>query len=206
MKKRKNNQGFTLVELIVSMAILGIIALSASAFMIAGTRTYSSLNYAVRLQYEAQLVMAQLQEYTVDCTKGIAWDATQKTLYIANEDSDPDTNDAVVHMFVHNAAEGEQNIVYKRIDCTGNTFVQQIDSTTSFAVDALMAEHVKSMDVVFIGNQAKITLEMVRGNKTYSATQLIALRNQPVALPQQPTQLNQSTPVVHWSDLWNKIK
>ena len=206
MKKRKNNQGFTLVELIVSMAILGIIALSASAFMIAGTRTYSSLNYAVRLQYEAQLVMAQLQEYTVDCTKGIAWDATQKTLYIANEDGDPDTNDAVVHMFVHNAAEGAQNIVYKRIDCAGNTFVQQINSTTTFAVDALMAEHVKSMDVVFVDDQAKITLEMTRGNKTYTATQIIALRNQPIALPQQPARQNQPTPVVSWSDLWISIK
>ena len=206
MNVRKNNRGFTLVELLVSVVILGIIALSASAFMVAGTKTYSSLNYAVRLQYEAQLAMAQLQEYTVDCTKGIVWDAAKKTLYIANEDGDPDTDDAVVHMFVHNGAEDAQNIVYKRIDCDDNKFVQQIDSTTTFAVDALMAEHVKSMDVVFVGNQAKITLEMTRGNKTYSATQLIALRNQPVALPQQPAQLSQLIPVVDWSDLWDKIK
>ena len=188
MKVRKNNQGFTLVELIVSTAILGIIALAASAFMVAGTQTYSSLNYAVRLQYEAQLVMAQLQEYTVDCTKGIAWDATQKTLYIANEDGDPDTDDAVVHVFVHNGAEDAQNIVYKRSD----GIVEDITNTT-FAVDALMAEHVKSMNVAFDGNQAKITLEMVRGNKTYSATQVIALRNQP-------------TQATNWANLWNSIK
>ena len=206
MKARKNNRGFTLVELMVSMVILGIIALAASAFMVAGTKTYSSLNYAVRLQYEAQLAMAQLQEYTVDCTKGIVWDADQKTLYIANEDGDPDTDDAVVHMFVHNAAEGEQNIVYKRIDCHDSKFVEQIDSNTSFAVDALMAEHVKSMNVVFDGNQAKITLEMTRGNKTYIATQVIALRNQPIALPQQPEELSQLPPAVSWSDLWIKIK
>ena len=199
MKARKNNRGFTLVELMVSMVILGIIALAASAFMVAGTKTYSSLNYAVRLQYEAQLAMAQLQEYTVDCTKGIVWDAAQKTLYIANEDGDPDTDDAVVHMFVHNSAEGEQNIVYKRIDCHDSTFVEQIDSNTSFAVDALMAEHVKSMNVVFDGNQAKITLEMTRGNKTYTATQVIALRNQPIALPQQLQSAS-------WSELWIKIK
>ena len=83
MKLRKNNRGFTLVELIVSTAILGIIAVAAGAFMVAGTRTYSSLNYTVRLQYEAQLAMAQLQEYTIDCTEGIAWDASETKLYIA---------------------------------------------------------------------------------------------------------------------------
>ena len=63
-----------------------------------------------------------------------------------------------------------------------------------------------ALNVVFDGNQAKITLEMTRGNKTYIATQVIALRNQPIALPQQPEDLSQLPPAVSWSDLWIKIK
>jgi prepilin-type N-terminal cleavage/methylation domain-containing protein len=201
MKVRKNNRGFTLVELLVSTAILGIIAVAASAFMVTGTRLYSSLNYAVRLEYEAQLAMAQLQEYTIDCTQGIAWDVTTdatgttKTLYIANGDGDISTADEVVHAFVYN--NDEQTISYKRT-ATGAGFPENL----TFPVDALMAEHVTAMDVdlnmgdkevVLAGNQADIMLEMARGNKTYSATQVLALRNQPV---QAKT----------WLALWNTIK
>ena len=187
MKMRKNNRGFTLVELIVSMAILGIIALAASAFMVAGTKTYSSLNYAVRLQYEAQLAMAYLQEYTVDCTKGIAWDATQKTLYIANEDGDPATTDAIVHVFDYDPYT--QTISYG----SGS-----IAENLTFPVNAVAAEHVKSMEVVLADKQATITLEMARGSKTYTATQIVALRNQPVQpLPEETGS---------WATLWPKIK
>jgi prepilin-type N-terminal cleavage/methylation domain-containing protein len=177
MKMRKNNRGFTLVELIVSTAILGIIAVAAGAFMVAGTRTYSSLNYTVRLQYEAQLAMAQLQEYTIDCTDGIAWDAAGQTLYIAN-------NDGFVHVFDYDPAA--QTISYG----SGS-----IAENLTFPVSALAAEHVKSMNVDLAVKQANITLEMARGNKTYTATQIIALRNQPV---QEETE--------GWAELWNQIK
>ncbi len=194
MKVRKNNRGFTLVELLVSTAILGIIAVAASAFMVTGTRLYSSLNYAVRLEYEAQLAMAQLQEYTIDCNQGIAWDVTTdatgttKTLYIANGDGDINTADEVVHAFVYN--NDDQTISYKKT-ATRAGFPENL----TFSVDALMAEHVTAMDVAVDseGKQVSIKLDMARGNKTYSATQVLALRNQPV---QAKT----------WLALWNTIK
>ena len=163
MKKlRKNNRGVTLVELIVSTAILTIVALAASAFMIAGTRTYSSVSYSVRLQYEAQIAMAQLQEYTVDCTDGIAWDGS--TLYIVNGTD--------VHLF--------------KFDSQAETLDE---STITYN---LAAEHIADMDVTLSNGQAEITLQMQRNNKTYSATQVISMRNRPVVEDS-------------WSDLEGKI-
>ncbi len=174
MKIRKNNRGFTLVELIVSMAILAIIAVGASAFMVAGTRAYSSLNYTVRLQYEAQLAMAQLQEYTVDCSEGIAWDPTESALYIAN--------DGEVHVFDYDGTA--QTISYG----TGASA-----ETLAFTADALVTEHVESISVVCQEKQVEILLNMARGNKRYSATQVIALRNRPEVAS-------------NWDDLWDLIK
>lgn len=174
--KKKKNRGFTLVELIISVAILGIIVIGAGTFMVAGTRTYSSLNYSVRLQYEAQLAMAQLQEYTVDCTAGMAWDATENALYIANG--------STVHIFDYN--ETAQTLSYGTGTAAENL---------SFTADAMCAEHVADMDVELLnaGKQVEITLTMTRGNKTYVATQVIALRNQPVQAES-------------WAELWSKIK
>ena len=160
MKLRKNNKGFTLTELIVSTAILGIVALAASAFMIAGTRTYSSVNYTVRLQYEAQIAMAQLQEYTVDCTDGIAWDGS--TLYIVNGTD--------VHLFAFDSSA--QTLSYAKT-------VKADELNVPASSYSLAAEHITSMDVNLSEGQAEITLQMQRNTKTYSATQLIALRNRP---------------------------
>ena len=165
MKKlRKNNQGFTLTELIVSTAILGIVAVAASAFMIAGTRTYSSVNYSVRLQYEAQIAMAQLQEYTVDCTDGIAWDDNAKILYIVNGTD--------VHLFKYDPDPAKQTLSYAKVG--------KADELNEGSISYnLAAEHITDMDVKLNEGQAEITLQMQRNSKTYSATQIIALRNRP---------------------------
>lgn len=164
MKKlRKNNKGFTLTELIVSIAILSIVAVAACSFMVTGTRTYSSLNYTVRLQYEAQIVMAQLQEYTIDCTDGIAWDDSKSTptLYIVNGTD--------VHLFVFNSEN--QTLSYGK---TGKA------ATLTEPTYNLAAEHITGMDVdLSQEGQVEITLQMQRNTKTYSATQHIALRNRP---------------------------
>ena len=162
MKKlRKNNRGFTLTELIVSAAILGIVALAASAFMIAGTRAYSSVNYSVRLQYAAQIAMAQLQEYTVDCTDGIAWDGSM--LYIVNG------ND--VHLFKFDSQA--DTLSYAKVRKADNLNENTIASD-------LAAEHITDMDVNLSKGPAEIKLQMQRNTKTYSATQIIAMRNRPV--------------------------
>ena len=83
---KRNNRGFTLVELIVSIAILGIIAVAVSSFLLAGTRSYTKVNYAVRLQYETQLAMNQIQSYVMNCSRGIAWDGSK--LYVDGSGTD----------------------------------------------------------------------------------------------------------------------
>ena len=176
-----NNKGFTLVELIVSVAILGIVTLAASGFMIAGSRTYSSLSYTLRLQYESQLIMEQLQEYLVDCSAGAAWDSTEKKLYVAN-----------------NAASGKTVYVFA-LDPTGQTIHFQSGTAAAdlsgLPAAELMAEHVTGMNVAFSDSKREVTVEltMARNGKTYQAQQVIALRNQP---PHGAS----------WSELWEAIK
>ena len=41
---KNDNRGFTLVELIVSIAIFSIVMLMAFSFMVSGARTFSNVN------------------------------------------------------------------------------------------------------------------------------------------------------------------
>ena len=176
LEMKGNNKGFTLVELIVATAILGIVTLAASGFMIAGSRAYSSLNYTQRLQYESQLLMEQLQEYLLDCSAGATW--AGNTLYIVNN-NDSDPTQKPIYVFTRNS---EGQILF------GSGIATEL-TDSSVATD-LMAEHVTGMNVEFatfrrednrvVIQEITVGLTMERNGKTYQAQQVIALRNQPL--------------------------
>jgi len=184
---KRNNRGFTLVELIVSIAILGIIAVAVSSFLLAGTRSYTKVNYAVRLQYETQLAMNQIQSYVMNCSRGIAWDGSK--LYVDGSGTD----DTALKEISYDAAN-------KKLLLGSGTASEAGIQTTALN---LMAEHVTGLTVEF--NQSlssnvktataqwvKITLTMESGGRSYTGEQTIALRNKPLC--------SQS-----WSDLWKEL-
>ena len=164
---KRNNRGFTMVELIVSIAILGIIAVAVSSFLLAGTRSYTKVNYAVRLQYETQLAMNQIESYVMNGSQGIAWD--NKTLYIVNSDKTM----TVLKL------SGTQILLFSDAKQKEPT----IDDKNIFA------EHVKDLKIEFTpqasdkpqnATTAKVTLTMESGGRTYTGVQKIALRNKPL--------------------------
>ncbi len=76
---KKNNKGFTLVEVIVATAIVAIVALGVTSLMANSTRTYRYVNTHINLQYDYQLTSQQMQEYILDTNAGIAWDYDSAT-------------------------------------------------------------------------------------------------------------------------------
>lgn len=176
------NKGFTLVELIVATAILGLISLAVAGFMSAGARTYGSLNYTLRLQYQAQLAMSQMQEYVIDCVDGIQWDDTTKILTVVNGDG---AEQAV--QFVYTAADN--TITLQKGEYTADTSTFAGDGTPAVLVedvdDFVISLTPDATDGTLV-QSVTLTLDLARQGKTYTGTQTLALRNRPTDLSTAP--------------------
>ncbi|MCH5280691.1 MAG: prepilin-type N-terminal cleavage/methylation domain-containing protein [Lachnospiraceae bacterium] len=75
LKGRKlNNRGFSLVELLVAMAILGVVSLTIYSFMMTGSRFYQRSSADADIQSEAQLVANTISDLIIDCEVNISYD------------------------------------------------------------------------------------------------------------------------------------
>lgn len=71
MKKLKNFKGFTLVELLLSIAILSIVMLVIIAILRSASINYTKGNFDVSAQSEAQILLSQMEEILIDANKPV---------------------------------------------------------------------------------------------------------------------------------------
>ena len=169
-----NNRGLTLVELIVSFAILGIVSVAVFGMLLTSTKTYTSLTTSVKLQYEAQLAMGNIERHILNCNKGLAWNSSDKELFIINEEG---TNQKLQVVYLDNT-NGANELYYgtETLDGSGRAELRFY----------LLAEHVTGMNVTFTTSdsneikQAQLELTLTRNGKSYTSKKIIALRNKPL--------------------------
>lgn len=76
-KSRKvNNKGFSLVEILVAMAILGVVSLAIYSFMNTGAKLYQKTSSDADIQTEAQLVANTVSDLIIDCELNISYGPT----------------------------------------------------------------------------------------------------------------------------------
>ncbi len=73
MRFKRENKGFSLVELIVVIAIFSVVGVVVGGFLLAASRSYSINANELNLQDEAQLVANQVQEMILDTAYGISY-------------------------------------------------------------------------------------------------------------------------------------
>ncbi|MEG0215269.1 MAG: prepilin-type N-terminal cleavage/methylation domain-containing protein [Hungatella sp.] len=67
------NAGFTLLELVVSIAIMGMVGGMIGGFMLSGIRHYQHTDAETKLQLEAQLAGNQIQDHLIDANKRVQY-------------------------------------------------------------------------------------------------------------------------------------
>lgn len=76
----RNQKGFSLVELIVTMALLAIVSLAIGGFITTGSRSFVNSNREIEVQKEAQLSMNQMVDLIIDVEKGVQFQESTASL------------------------------------------------------------------------------------------------------------------------------
>lgn len=73
MRVRKDQSGFTIVEVLIATAILSIVVLTVCAFILVGSRSYAAANSDISVQQEAQLALNQMSDVMIDTTRSVTY-------------------------------------------------------------------------------------------------------------------------------------
>ena len=190
----KDKKGYSLVELIISMAILAIVAGSIMLLMQSGSRSYNNTKAELDLQMESQTLMAQLNTMIMEanCVK---YDSASKTLVLyqigTKKTAMPVASGAVSKIPNYQI---EKNITDQKMikQQAGKLYLSETNHEVatpasgggvSCAPDELLADYVNSFDVAVKGNKVTVSFEMKSGKKKYKLDETTKIRNGLVTYP-----------------------
>ncbi|WP_455721963.1 PulJ/GspJ family protein [Agathobacter sp.] len=161
------NAGFTLVELIVVMAIMGLVGLAVAGFIGTSANQYKSASKEVDLQYESQILMNQLGDMVQSATKVTTYKGTTTTGEVLKIDIQKDTTDKdgnTTTVIYHIYMDYDKNKLY----------LQKGDGNKE-----LMAEYISdfSSSIDKDKNSVNFDVDFKNDDKTYNSTQNFTMRN-----------------------------
>lgn len=173
---KNDKRGFTLIELMVSLAIFGIVVTAVFGFMLAGSRSYNTVTGRLNQDIQTELVLSQFESYIMDCSSCLYFKGDK--LYIIDLNSDGSSYTANVFQY-----KADDCIYYGKGTATKNS------STGAFICVAtasdLLAQNVSGFSVTPISSDganvtsAVVTIEFLRSSQTITNKKTIALRNKP---------------------------
>ncbi|MCR4895223.1 MAG: prepilin-type N-terminal cleavage/methylation domain-containing protein [Lachnospiraceae bacterium] len=197
--RRLKNKGFSLVEIIVAVAILGIATTAIGAFIMTAQRSYNNGSTETDLQYEAQLLSNEMQDLIIDVNRGISYRYNAQAAdgeevldgYIITDDEiGVDEDDLLEYvkytksLYIYNKSG---YIVINWDKDTGKITYSTYEATkdeTPVSVGNLLAEYVKSFAVdlseIKPGGDRTVayTITFEKGDRSYTTTHKIKVRNE----------------------------
>lgn len=176
---KKNQKGLSLVELIVTIAIVAIVSVGIASFLITSYNQYHSQNSNINLQYEAQLAMNQLEDMILNASNGVSFDEASKTLTIYNQTEKTQADGTVVYENVISVVAWDSST--NQLKLSRYLYDPAGGSRTVISEDQLMADYVSAfsvkLDELETRHLVDVTLGFALDAKQYTATKEITIRN-----------------------------
>ena len=182
--KFRNNKGLSLVELVVTMAILAIVSVAVVGFLLVCLRQYEKGSSEVNLQYESQLAINQIQDMVIDAANGVGYESGK--LFVYNYDTQTGTEEKI------ELKQEDDRLLYTRYTLDGN----QVWVADAASKNQPFADYIDSFSAELYGKdgqevqqeeeakeveQVKIHLKFAWKKQTFSSEHIITLRNTVVA-------------------------
>lgn len=182
----KDNRGYTLIELVISMAVFVLVAGAILLFIYSGSRSYSFAKTEVDLQIEAQTLLGQMNTMILEADSAVFDDSDADkpvlTLYqVDTKNNKSATSGAVT---VEKTAV-RKKVIYldktNEINGAYNLYLEQYDDDSIPALsggqDALFANYVESFEVDIQDSQVTVNLGMKNHKRSFQADITTKMRN-----------------------------
>ncbi len=165
MEKYNSRKGITLIELIITLGLIGVITGLVFSFFFSNKRTLSNVEIKSDLQYEAKEVLNKISKYAMEAT-GVEYDEFSSKIQFSILGS----NEKVVFEVKNGIAtkDGEKIVLTGNEITFGNGSLADETISTSFQSIAISGEKDKNIEV-------KLTLE--KKGVTYTVSDNFGFRN-----------------------------
>ncbi len=172
-KLRKDTRGFSLIELICAVAILGAISTAIGGAMVTSANSYQRGTTEASVQQDSHFTANVIEGLLIDATKNVSFDTTSKVLTIENVD------------YIHTIGLVGDQLIYTCVDALSGAVVDS---------GSVLAENVKDFKVntddFATSRNAQITIDMERDKSKISTVYNVTSRNNPKSsIPLSPTPL-----------------
>ena len=182
LKKKGDSKGFTLLELIISVAVLSVIMVMIFSIMSSGSVFFNKSNTMMKVSYSLQETMSQIKETVIDCSKAIKIAGSGVAEFVVVNKTGDDSYMACAFKYVPE----EEKLYYGETVFTGTgdaNLPTRIESNYKVLTEGVKAfsatpdtpttggETVKSLNV-------SVTVE--KNGRSDSAVETIAPRNNPL--------------------------
>lgn len=190
MDKMKN-KGLTLVELIVSIAVMAILGIGIGSFVYVSLQQYKSAHSEVDIQYEVQVTQNKIQDMLIDASRGVSVSSSPNTtLYIYNYNEVEKKKYRIeikyvpeksqlqyTRYYIAESAEGEQAHQWMVDGDAKNEYLAAYVTNFEVILYDKLGKVISGPDSGMVAGKAQIRLNYSLGGREYQSNNTVKLRN-----------------------------